>query len=306
LGESRNLLFDENLSREGKNHRVSLSHAAEKHENITQQERYSMYVLTKKILWGRRQADLFVMFGLLFSLSACSLTPSTPALSTPTSTLTPQPPTATVVWFPATETPTPTPMEIKSPTPEQRPGIGDLVFQDHFGEDTAWQTSLTESGSIAYGNNDLTLVVAAEKRNLQSFYFQQIPYNSYLEITANPSLCRARDSYGLLLRAQSDASYYRFVLACTGEVRVERYRNGDLAVLQDWTVSGQVPPGAPYFLRLGVWMYGEELRFFINDGYQFSVTDPVFQAGQLGVFARTADKPPLTVSFSDLAVYAIE
>jgi hypothetical protein len=242
---------------------------------------------------------------ILFGLTACS--PAAPeVLSTPTITSTPPPPTATIVWFPATETPTPIPTEVKVPTPEQRPGIGDLLLSDDFTQKTHWQTSHTDTGNVVFGKGDLTLAVAAAKRGLQSFYYQPIPGNSYLEMTANPSLCRGRDTYGLLLRAESDASYYRFVIACTGEVRVERYRGGELAVLQDWTPSGQVPPGAPLFLQLAVWMKGEELRFFINDAYQFSVSDPVFKAGQLGVFARTVDQPPLTVGFSKLKVYSLE
>lgn len=247
---------------------------------------------------------LLRLFGIsLFILSSACAVPPQAALLTPTQTSTPQPPTATIVWFPATETPTPTTAATKVPTPEQRPGIGTLLFSDSFLDQTHWQTTRTQSGNIVYGKQDLTLAVAAEKWGLQSFYNQTIPANSYLEITANPSLCRARDTYGLLLRAASEDSYYRFVVACTGETRVERFRNGEMAVLQDWRVSGQVPPGAPLFLRLGVWMKGQELRFFINDIYQYAVSDPVFSEGQFGVFARTAEKPPLTVSFSDLQVF---
>ena len=247
---------------------------------------------------------LIILLGFLFLLSACTVADE-PIPNTPTPSETPLPPTETIIWFPATETPTTTPTVLKSPTPEQKPGIGSVILRDDFSNDSGWLTSQTTSGNIVYGKNTLTLSVAAEKRGLQSFMQKQIPGNSYVEMTVNPSLCRNRDTYGLLLRSESENSYYRFVLACTGEVRAERYRNGELAVMQDWTVSGQLPPGAPIFARVGVWMYGNELRFFINDEYQFSVTDPVFQSGQLGVFARTADKPPLTVSFSDLVVYSI-
>ena len=254
---------------------------------------------------SRYYANIFIIFfGILFLLSACTVAEE-PIPNTPTPSSTPLPPTETIIWFPATETSTTTPTVLKSPTPEQKPGIGSQILRDDFSDENGWLTSQTTSGNIVYGKNTLTLSVAAEKRGLQSFLQDYVPGNSYIEMTVNPSLCRNRDTYGLLLRSESENSYYRFVLACTGEMRAERYRNGELAVMQDWTVSGQLPPGAPIFARVGVWMYGNELRFFINDEYQFSVTDPVFQSGQLGVFARTADKPPLTVSFSDLVVYSI-
>ncbi|MBI9049086.1 MAG: hypothetical protein JEZ00_06695 [Anaerolineaceae bacterium] len=252
-----------------------------------------------------REALLLTILVALFLLSACTSEPIEIPLI-PTASMTVQPPTETIVWFPSTDTPTPTATQEISPTPEQKPGVGEVIFEDDFSDEGAWQISKTTSGNMVYGNNDLTLVVAAEKRGLQSFLTEQLPGNSYLEMTANPSLCRGRDTYGLLLRAEGENSYYRYVLACTGEVRVERYRNGELAVLQDWTSSGQLPPGAPVFARLGVWMKGNELRFFINDVFQFAITDPVFQSGQLGVFARTVDKPPLTVSFSDLIVYELK
>jgi hypothetical protein len=245
-----------------------------------------------------------LIMGFIFLLSACTVE-AEPLPNTPTPSLTPLPPTETIVWFPSTETPTVTPTILKSPTPEQKPGVGALILNDNFSDEEGWLTSQTTSGNIVYGKNNLSLSVAAEKRGLQSFMQEYIPGNSYIEMTVNPSLCRNRDTYGLLLRAESENSYYRFVMACTGEIRAERYRNGELAVMQDWTPSGQLPPGAPITVRVGVWMYDNELRFFINDEFQFSVTDPVYQSGQLGVFARTADKPPLTVSFSNLYVYAI-
>jgi hypothetical protein len=263
-----------------------------------------------RIIPGQQKKPLFffILSGLLIlflGLTSCAVEPELP-LATLTATETPAPPTATIVWFPVTDTPTPLPTKEKIPTLEQRPGIGELVLSENFNVETRWQTSRTETGNMAFGKNVLTLAVASSKRGLQSFFSQTIPADSYLEIIANPSLCRNRDTYGLLLRAQSDNSYYRYVVACTGELRLERYRNGEMAVLQDWMPSGQVPPGAPISIRLGVWMKDKELRFFINDSYQFTVIDPVYPSGQLGVFARTADQPPLTVSFSDLKVYDLE
>jgi hypothetical protein len=47
------------------------------------------------------------------------------------------------------------------------------------------------------------------------------------------------------------------------------------------------------------------MRFFVNDEYQFSASDPVFTGGVLGAFARSAGDTPVTVSFSDLHVYGL-
>jgi len=51
---------------------------------------------------------------------------------------------------------------------------------------------------------------------------------------------------------------------------------------------------------------GGELRIFVNDVYQFSARDPVFESGQVGIFARAAGDSPLTVNFSALSVYNLD
>jgi hypothetical protein len=53
---------------------------------------------------------------------------------------------------------------------------------------------------------------------------------------------------------------------------------------------------------LAVWAVGKEMRFFVNDYYIFSVSDPAQAKGNLGVFARSAGEMAVTVSFSDLEV----
>jgi len=44
------------------------------------------------------------------------------------------------------------------------------------------------------------------------------------------------------------------------------------------------------------------MRFFVNDQYQFTVSDPLLPGGNLGVFARSGGEMDVTVSFTDLIV----
>jgi hypothetical protein len=118
-----------------------------------------------------------------------------------------------------------------------------------------------------------------------------------------PSLCRSDDAYGLLLRASSTQDYYRLLVTCSGRIRLERTKGGKSIPLQDWVASGQIFPGGMMRYRLSVWAQGPEMRVFVNDVYQFSVKDPVWESGAVGVFARSAGDTPLTVSFSNLVVY---
>jgi len=78
---------------------------------------------------------------------APSVTPTLTPISTQTATVTP-----TIIWFPATETPTP--IANISPTPQptfesQREGISSLLVDDDFSSQSLWLTSQGTSGNVA-------------------------------------------------------------------------------------------------------------------------------------------------------------
>lgn len=249
---------------------------------------------------------------LSFLCAACILMagclPPTPAPFLPTPTETPAPtptPTATIVWFPATATHTAAPTLELEPTIDQRPALGDVLLRDPFTDQDQWQTFRTTAGSAAYGRDELTLATASSKVLLTSFRATPQLADFYLEIDALPSLCREGDAFGLLLRAGSDGDFYRLMADCAGRLRMERLRSSRAEPLQDWTPTGQVPPGGMIPMRLGVLAQDENIAVFINGVHQFTVRDPVYTSGMIGVFARSAGDTPLTVSFSDLMVYEV-
>ncbi len=47
------------------------------------------------------------------------------------------------------------------------------------------------------------------------------------------------------------------------------------------------------------------MRFFANGAYVFSVSDPVFTEGRIGVFARASGDNPVTVNFSEMEIRAV-
>jgi hypothetical protein len=255
-----------------------------------------------------RQAALrLVLFApglILLALAGCLPDPATPAALLPTATATITPTvTATIVWFPATATFTPAPTQEQQPTPDLRPALGSILLEDPFFDKTHWPTSRTEAGSVAYGVSDLTLAVSQAKAMLVSMRKGPALDNFYLKIDVQPGLCSGEDEYGLLLRASSAQDFYRLLVTCSGRIRLERLKGGRVLPLQDWLPSGQLPPGGLMRSTLQVWAQGADLRVFINDVYQFSVRDPVWASGMIGVFARSAGDLPLTVSFSNLVVY---
>lgn len=212
------------------------------------------------------------------------------------------------MWFPPTATPTPfsTPTP-RLPTPDQRPALGEVVLSDRFDTPGAWPVGVYNGGTAAYGGQSLDVVTQPlAGASLVLLRSGGLPTDFYLELTARTSLCRARDSYGLILRAEGEQQHYRLLLNCEGQLRVERWRPSEVGVLQDWTPSGQVPAGAPVSSRLGVWMFRDEMRVFVNDIFQFSTRDALVNGARVGVFARSAAASAVSVSFSNLQVRRLE
>jgi hypothetical protein len=258
----------------------------------------------RKLFWiiSTSTALSVSLLAVIFALTACSSlfpTPEPTATAAPTSTVTP-----TIVWFPATNTPTPQPTTIILPTMEEYPGLGNLIFSDTFDNTGLWSTGLPEGASIAVERNRITLT-SRPKFAILSLRAEPILTDFFAEINISLSLCRGSDVYGLLVRAMSNADYYRFLLNCNGQVRAERVRNGEVIPLQDWIFSGDVPLGAPGEVKVSVWVAGAEMRLFLNDRYQFTVRDPVFRSGSIGVYVMANGTTDSTVSFSDLNVYTV-
>ena len=186
-----------------------------------------------------------------------------------------------------------------------RPSLGEIILEDNFSTSAPWSTSQTAEGSALLGANELTISIPNEKRYLTSLRQEPLLADFYIEITAGPTFCQGQDEYGLLLRYTSPGDFYRIALSCDGQVRLDRVYQDQASSPQPWLISGALPIGAPSRSRLAVWARGRELRVFINDEFQFQVSDPQLTQGQIGVFARATGDHLFTVGFSNLQIRQI-
>lgn len=244
----------------------------------------------------------FLFCGLLL-LVACLPLAATPPTATPLPSNTAAP-TGTIVWFPATATPTLEAFATQLPTAEMNPGIGAVTLTDNFSNEKLWDTAVSNQGSAAVVNNRLALA-AQPGIYLVSMRHDLTLDNFYAEITARPSLCRGEDSYGILVRTYAKASFYRFTLNCNSEIYAERISGGVKLQMQEPVPSGDAPR-PPGDVRIGIWAVGSEMRLFLNGRYQFSISDKQFPSGTFGVFARSGGDELVSVTFSDFKVYKVD
>jgi hypothetical protein len=186
-----------------------------------------------------------------------------------------------------------------------RPKTGKILLEDNFNDPTAWTLNQSDLGSVALGKNELTIAIGETPAYLFSVRAAPILTDFYLEITAEPNLCRDQDEYGVLVRVSPNLDYYRFSLSCNGQVRLDRVIAGQASSPQPWMLSGSVPPGAPSSSLIGIAAQGTKMDFFVNGQYQFSVHDPELASGAVGVFSRSTKNMVVTVNFSNLIVYEL-
>lgn len=241
----------------------------------------------------------------LLGIAACTPLQTPPPLPTSTPLPPTLTPTATVVWFPPTPTPTayPTPTAIITPTVNILPEYGNIIISDDFSDPSLWGQTKGSVGSVAVANNELTIAIKQPRGYLYSLRQQTNLSDFYAEITASPSICRDGDEYGLLFRVSPSFDFYRFSLTCNGQTRLDKYFKGVASSPQPPLYSSEVPPGAPSSSRLGIWASGRDLHLYINGVYQFSIRDASIPTGTLGVFARASGEGAVTVNFSNLVVY---
>jgi len=211
-----------------------------------------------------------------------------------------------ILWFPPTETPVVAVAVTPEPTPERKPGVGELMVMDDMTSAAHWNAAVSGQASVTVSESGLTVSAEPGQPPVVSLHRSAVFDNMYIEITARPSLCRERDAYGLVFRAPSEVAYYRFAAICDGTAAAERIRLGTPRALQPPTATSDVPVGAPGEVRLGVWALGSEFRFFLNGRYQFTIVDSNYVVGGIGVFAQAGGETPVVVTFSDLRVYRLD
>lgn len=236
-------------------------------------------------------------------LSAClaseTLEPTAVPSEIHTATASPSP---TVIWFPPTDTPEVIPTLETTPTPGVMAELGEVIFRDPFTSSERWTLPTSDRGKINIDGGELNIIINQPASFLQATLEKPDVGDFYAEITANPVLCSPQDEYGFLFRVYGQSQFYRFLLSCSGEIRLDRFFGDGSVVLYPWARSASVPVGAPSVSKLAVLAVDDQIYFYINGDPQFSVSDQPIGVGSFGVYARSLGENALTITFSDLLI----
>jgi len=234
-------------------------------------------------------------------------TPSTTPSVTPsvTASLTPsQTPTET-----QSPTPTTAPTQGSSPTPASDDPVNDLGQPDwkaSFIDNSYWFTFENEQTSIQVMNG--ALVLKSLKANNYENWSMSYPKISdfYLEMKATTGdSCRGKDRYGLIFRAPDPNQGYLFGISCNGSFRVRTWDGEEFDELVDWKGSEHILTGPNQTNRIGVWVDGEELSFYINGHRVAKLQDDTFRKGVFGAYIAAAETPGFTVSVSQVMYWEL-
>lgn len=126
-----------------------------------------------------------------------------------------------------------------------------------------------------------------------------------MEVTVDANICSDHSEYGVIVRTTGTLDQYRFGISCDGQAHVDRIYKRTASAFAPWETFGIIPTIAPSTTKLGVWANGQELRFFVDGQYLFSVRDTILYQGTIGLYVRSGDGSPVSINFSQLDVYEI-
>lgn len=249
-------------------------------------------------------ACIAVTMFLFSALAGCSLPRDVIPEMTPTDVQATPIPSATIVWFPPTSTPTRQITIQPSATPDASIQYGDQVLDDQFEIQSDWTHGSFPAGNIDFGDGSINLAVASPSGTLTSLRTDTFTDDFYLEVSITANLCKREDTFGVVFWATNDRSYHRLAFNCSGLFRLEKVSNGKASALTDWSASAQAArtPGVPF--RVGLWVGGGLVRIYLNDAFQTShKLSPT--AGGIGFFASSNATSAVTIRFSDLQLYEV-
>lgn len=242
------------------------------------------------------QVQLTVAAQVPQAVTVIVMVPVTPTLP-PVASRTPRP----------TATPVPaTPQVSAEMPPDPRTGIdvSHTLFAENFNLLGTWEVFDTDRARGTWRQATYVLTLR-DTDEIRWVFNGPRAGDFYFEGSAAVGVCKAGDQYGLIVRADNDASFYAFGVACGGRFRLLRSLNGVYEEVLPWQASPLLERLAGSTQRLGVRAVGSRLGLYFNSQLLAQVEDAELAGGRFGFYAGSYLTPELQVTFDDLVAYPI-
>lgn len=188
--------------------------------------------------------------------------------------------------------------------------LGTPDWTDNFDTGDNWPLYNDEhvNMQIKDGSLVMTSLVANRKNPWDSWMVTDaILSDFYIELSATPGECGGLDRYGMVIRANPDATKaYLFGLSCGGEYSLRLWNGEKLFMLQVWQISQYVNKGPNQLNRLGMLARGKTFSLYANDNLLTTVVDETYTEGSFGIFSGAANTDNFTVQFDQMAYWIIK
>jgi len=120
--------------------------------------------------------------------------------------------------------------------------------------------------------------------------------------------CSGKDSYGLIVRAPSQAdniidSGYIFGFSCDGSYRIYLMSNGSFNGIVSWTKHLSINAGPDSLNKLGIKASGEEFQLFANGDLLYTFSESTYPSGLLGSMIRSNGTQNFLIQIEQLAYW---
>ena len=230
---------------------------------------------------------------------SCQAPPPAAVASTPLPSATT---TATVAFPTVIPSATWTPGATFTPTSDNRPGIGPILWDDPFDDPRAWDLPTTATGAADIHDGQLTLAVRSPRRYQSANRESPAIADFYVEVDVLTKLCNPGDEFGLTVRGNPLGEHYRLLIGCDGTARISRVLQDGSRALTLRVETPAIVPGAPAVNRIAVWANGLDLKLFVNGDEVVAARDAALGEGTFGLIARAGPGGQVAVAFDNLVV----
>ncbi len=187
--------------------------------------------------------------------------------------------------------------------------LGEPDWNDNFDSADNWPLYNDEHANmqIKDGSLAMTSLVANRKDPWDSWMVTDaILSDFYIELSATPGECGGLDRYGLVIRANPEATKaYLFGFSCGGEYSLRLWNGKKLFMLQPWQISQYIKKGPDQSNRLGLLARGKTMMLYANDNLLATVIDETYTEGSFGIYSGAANTDNFTVRFDQIAYWIL-